>query len=79
MGLVAGNAVVLKPSSLTPLTAFELASTACGAGLPQGLLGVVWSDNVRRSGSWAMKSASSRKLGRIAQEATEMQALLLSV
>ena len=39
--LAAGNAVVLKPSELTPLTALALAEAATAAGLPDGLLGVV--------------------------------------
>ncbi len=39
--LAAGNAVVLKPASLTPLTAFRLARLAKAAGLPDGVLNVV--------------------------------------
>jgi aldehyde dehydrogenase (NAD+) len=39
--LAAGNAVVLKPASLTPLTAIALARLAHDAGIPDGILNVV--------------------------------------
>lgn len=39
--LVTGNAVVLKPSELTPLTSLRLAELARAAGLPDGLFEVV--------------------------------------
>jgi len=39
--LVAGNAVVLKPSELTPLVALELASLLHAAGVPDGIFQVV--------------------------------------
>jgi aldehyde dehydrogenase (NAD+) len=39
--LAAGNAVVLKPASLTPLTAVALARLAKDAGIPDGILNVV--------------------------------------
>ncbi|WP_341973988.1 aldehyde dehydrogenase family protein [Microbacterium sp. LWO13-1.2] len=39
--LAAGNAVVLKPAELTPLTAIRLGELAVEAGLPAGLLEVV--------------------------------------
>ncbi|MEM0128938.1 MAG: aldehyde dehydrogenase family protein [Thermoplasmata archaeon] len=39
--LAAGNAVVLKPASLTPLTALAFARLAHEAGLPKGILNVV--------------------------------------
>jgi betaine-aldehyde dehydrogenase len=39
--LAAGNAVVLKPAALTPLTALELERIALAAGLPDGVLNVV--------------------------------------
>jgi aldehyde dehydrogenase (NAD+) len=39
--LAAGNAVVLKPASLTPLTALAFARLAHDAGLPDGILNVV--------------------------------------
>ncbi|MCI4366282.1 MAG: aldehyde dehydrogenase family protein, partial [Thermoplasmata archaeon] len=39
--LAAGNAVVLKPATLTPLTALRLAELAKEAGVPDGILNVV--------------------------------------
>jgi betaine-aldehyde dehydrogenase len=39
--LAAGNTVILKPSSLTPLTALELAKIMNQAGLPKGVFNVV--------------------------------------
>jgi acyl-CoA reductase-like NAD-dependent aldehyde dehydrogenase len=42
--LVAGNAVVLKPSELTSLVALELASLLYGAGVPQDVFQVVVGD-----------------------------------
>ncbi|MGP4020806.1 aldehyde dehydrogenase family protein [Saccharopolyspora sp. 5N708] len=39
--LAAGNAVVLKPAELTPLTAIRLGELALRAGLPEGLLQVL--------------------------------------
>lgn len=39
--LAAGNAVVLKPAEVTPLTALRLAELGLQAGLPQGILTVL--------------------------------------
>src|SRR5438270_684122 len=42
--LVTGNAVVLKPSELTPLVALELASMLHEAGVPENVFQVVIGD-----------------------------------
>ncbi|MBM3246367.1 MAG: aldehyde dehydrogenase [Candidatus Omnitrophica bacterium] len=39
--LAAGNTVILKPSSLTPLTALELAKIIDSAGLPKGAVNII--------------------------------------
>ena len=39
--LAAGNTVILKPSSLTPLTVFELAKIIHTAGLPAGVVNII--------------------------------------
>ena len=44
MALMAGNAVVLKPSELTPLIALKLGDIFSRAGLPAGLLEIVTGD-----------------------------------
>ena len=44
MALMAGNAVVLKPSELTPLTALKIKQVLTRAGLPEDLLQVVTGD-----------------------------------
>ena len=44
MALMAGNAVVLKPSELTPLIALKLGDVFNRAGLPAGLLEIVTGD-----------------------------------
>ncbi|MBK1624113.1 aldehyde dehydrogenase family protein [Afifella marina] len=42
--LAAGNAVVLKPSEMTPFSALMLAELAVRAGIPEGLINVVLGD-----------------------------------
>src|SRR5207253_11144133 len=44
MALMAGNAVVLKPSELTPLTSLKIKDVFNRAGLPDGLLQVMTGD-----------------------------------
>ncbi|MDT7689556.1 MAG: hypothetical protein QOE46_2315 [Acidobacteriota bacterium] len=44
MALMAGNAVVLKPSELTPLVALKIDDVFARAGLPEGVLEIVTGD-----------------------------------
>jgi len=44
MALMAGNAVVLKPSELTPLTGIKIGEIFNRAGLPDGVLNIVTGD-----------------------------------
>src|SRR6266567_3150349 len=44
MSLMAGNAVILKPSELTPLTGLKIQEILARAGLPDGVLQVVTGD-----------------------------------
>ncbi len=53
--LVTGNAIVLKPSELTPLSALRLQTLMAEAGLPDGLLHVVGGDG--RTGAALVDSA----------------------
>ena len=51
--LAAGNAVVLKPSELTPLTALMLGRLALEAGVPPGILNVVPGPGAEAGGALA--------------------------
>lgn len=59
--LAAGCAIVLKPSELTPLSAFALAELAHRAGVPAGILQIVVGD-VRAIGGAMTASPVVRKL-----------------
>ena len=61
MALMAGNAVVLKPSELTPLIALKLGDIFNRAGLPAGLLEIVTGDG---SIGAALVDARVDKIGR---------------
>lgn len=58
--LAAGNAMIFKPSELTPLTAIELARTFRDAGLPDGLFNVVLGDH--RTGQLLVDHPDIRKV-----------------
>ena len=54
MALMAGNAVVLKPSELTPLVALKIGDVFARAGLPEGVLEIVTGDG--RTGAALIES-----------------------
>ena len=62
--IAAGNAVVLKPAEITPLTAIRIGELAVEAGLPPGVLTVVPGQGVGRGAAlrhpsrWCARSAS---------------------
>ncbi|WP_110687788.1 betaine-aldehyde dehydrogenase [Salinicola aestuarinus] len=58
--LAAGNAVVFKPSEVTPLTAMKLAEIFTEAGLPDGLFNVVHGDG--RVGAMLTEHAGIAKI-----------------
>src|SRR2546428_3497396 len=59
MALMAGNAVVLKPSELTPLTGLKIQEVMTRAGLPEGVLQVVTGDG---STGAALVAAGANKI-----------------
>jgi succinate-semialdehyde dehydrogenase/glutarate-semialdehyde dehydrogenase len=78
--LAAGNAVVLKPSALTPLTAALLCEALLEAGLPPGLLALMPGGG-EQVGSWLLEEqeisfytfTGSTKVGRIIQSAAGLR------
>src|SRR5438270_10279524 len=50
MALMAGNAVVLKPSELTPFVALKIGEVLARAGLPAGVLEIVTGDGTTGQG-----------------------------
>ena len=57
--LAAGCTIVLKPSSVTPLTAIELGKIALEAGVPEGVLNVV-TGSTRPIGAWMVEHPGHR-------------------
>eukprot|EP01024_Parvocaulis_polyphysoides_P052425 TRINITY_DN5178_c0_g1_i2.p1 TRINITY_DN5178_c0_g1~~TRINITY_DN5178_c0_g1_i2.p1 ORF type:complete len:537 (-),score=69.24 TRINITY_DN5178_c0_g1_i2:506-2038(-) len=60
--IAAGCTVVLKPSELTPLSAFALAELANRAGIPPGVINIV-SGDAKSIGLALLKSPIVRKIG----------------
>lgn len=58
--LAVGNAVVLKPSELTPYSALAIAELALEAGLPEGLFNIIQGDG--RTGSMLVRHPLVRKI-----------------
>ncbi|MGC1380155.1 MAG: aldehyde dehydrogenase family protein [Candidatus Baltobacteraceae bacterium] len=59
--LAAGCTIVLKPSSVTPLTAIELGKIALEAGVPEGVLNVVTGSG-RELGAWIVEHPGVDKI-----------------
>ena len=67
--LAAGCTIVLKPSSVTPLTAIELGKLALEAGVPEGVLNVV-TGATREIGAWLVEHPSVDKIAFTGSTAT---------
>ncbi len=67
--LAAGCTVVLKPSSVTPLTAIELGKIALEAGVPEGVLNVV-TGATREIGAWLVEHPDVDKIAFTGSTAT---------
>jgi acyl-CoA reductase-like NAD-dependent aldehyde dehydrogenase len=67
--LAAGCTVVLKPSSVTPLTAIELGKIALEAGVPEGVLNVV-TGSTRSIGAWLVEHPGIDKIAFTGSTAT---------
>jgi succinate-semialdehyde dehydrogenase/glutarate-semialdehyde dehydrogenase len=60
--IAAGCSVVVKPSELTPLSAFALAELAQQAGMPKGLINIIPTDDAASVGNALTASATVRKI-----------------
>ena len=67
--LAAGCTIVLKPSSVTPLTAIELGRIALEAGVPEGVLNVVTGSS-RSIGAWMVEHPGIDKIAFTGSTAT---------
>ena len=55
--LAYGNTVLFKPAGATPLTANHLVAALVDAGLPAGVLAMVFADGARGAGAWIASGA----------------------
>ena len=67
--LAAGCTIVLKPSSVTPLTAIELGRIALEAGVPEGVLNVI-TGATREIGAWIVEHHGVDKIAFTGSTAT---------
>jgi acyl-CoA reductase-like NAD-dependent aldehyde dehydrogenase len=67
--LAAGCTIILKPSSVTPLTAIELGRIALEAGLPEGVLNVI-TGSTRPVGAWMVEHPGVDKIAFTGSTAT---------
>lgn len=67
--IAAGNAVILKPSELTPISSLLLGALAHEAGIPKGLINVI-SGYGHTAGQIAIKQADIRKVVFVGSPAT---------
>ena len=67
--IAAGNAVILKPSELTPVSSLLVAALAHEAGVPKGLINVI-SGYGHTAGQVAIKQANIRKVVFVGSPAT---------
>jgi acyl-CoA reductase-like NAD-dependent aldehyde dehydrogenase len=67
--LAAGCTIVLKPSSVTPLTAIALGEIALEAGVPEGVLNVV-TGSTREIGAWIVEHPGVDKIAFTGSTAT---------
>lgn len=75
--LATGNAVVLKPASLTPLTALQLGPLSAAAGIPAGILQVV-SGRGSEVGDYLVSHPTVRKIAFTGETATGARILKLA-
>lgn len=73
-GLAAGNALVVKPATMTPITLLEIAKLMGEAGLPPGLLNIVPGDGAVL-GNYLVSHPSVKKLSFTGSTATGISVL----